>query len=129
MTNQPNQEPIFADGIEFTRPSDKAPEWVKGKVSINIEKFLNFARQQRALGNISSTGYLNLDLKVSKKEGNPLYLQVDTYKSPETKSVETIKVEINKKLGKKPKSEFDGLPVVDYPEEEINPDDIPFNKS
>lgn len=112
MTETNKSEPIFADGIMFARANEKAPEWVKGKVSVNIEKFLAFLKTQRAAGNISSKGWLNLDLKESK--GGVLYFQVDTYKSPETQRVEEIKQQISNITSK------------GHNGEEIDPELVPF---
>lgn len=92
--------PIFADGIVFTRPRENAPEWVKGAVSVNVAKFVEFLKAQRQAGNISAKGWLNLDLKESKDKGS-LYFQVNTYKAPETKSVNEIKEKITKSLTSK----------------------------
>lgn len=102
-------EPIFADGIMFTRPAEGVPTWIKGKVSINVSKFNDFLKSQ--IPNVSAKGWLNLDLKESKS--GVLYFQVNTWKSPETKSVEAIKKDISNLT-----SRANG--------EQINPDDVPF---
>lgn len=63
---------IFVDGLRFDRPNEKAPEWVKGKLSIFADKLIPFIEKYR-----NERGYLNLDLKESK-EGK-LYLELNTF--------------------------------------------------
>lgn len=104
-------EPIFADGIMFTRPPEGSPTWIKGKVSINVSKFNDFLKSQ--IPNVSAKGWLNLDLKESKK--GSLYFQVNTWKSPETKNVEELKKDISNITSK------------GHGGEVINGDDIPFD--
>ena len=58
----------------FKRPSEKAPSWVKGAVSIKIDEFISWVAENR-------TGdWLNLDLKESAK--GTLYFSVNEYKKP-----------------------------------------------
>lgn len=125
MNDKEKEDPIFADGIMFQRPPENAPKWVKGKVSVNLKKFVDFLRDQRDAGNVSSKGWVNLDLKESKNR--TLYFQVNTWKSPETKSVEEVKNEIRESLKKPtPEEEWSSFAKDNYQPEEINPKDIPF---
>ena len=39
-----SNEKIFADGFFFKR-SQNAPDWVAGKLSLNLEKAIDFAQQ------------------------------------------------------------------------------------
>jgi hypothetical protein len=71
-------EKIFADGIQFKRPKQGAPEFVKGKISVNVETFTNFMNQHQ------QGGWVNIDLLKSAK-GN-LYLVLNTWKNGERKS-------------------------------------------
>lgn len=86
---------VFADGLRFERPREGAPDFVKGRISVQVEEFTKFLEKHK-----SEKGWVNLDLLVSKKEGNPLYFQLDNWKP-----------EVKKEVG--------------YPEE-INAGDIPF---
>ena len=70
------QEVVFVDGFIFKKPSDNVPDFVKGKVSINIESFAKFVKEH------AKNGWLNIDLKESTK-GN-FYAQLDEW-TPETK--------------------------------------------
>lgn len=89
------QQPTWAEGIRFDRPVENSPKWIKGKISVNVAKFIEFIKEQRALGNISEKGYLNLDLKESKNK--LLYLEVNTWK-PTTPKTEGLKQEIREVL-------------------------------
>lgn len=60
------------EGLIIKKPHENAPDFVKGKVSINVEKFIEYLR------NNSNNGWVNFDLKESK-EGK-LYCQLDTYR-------------------------------------------------
>lgn len=64
---------IFIDGLKFEKPNDKAPEFVKGKLSIHAERLTTFIAQHK-----NENGYLNIDLCKSKK--GDLYLKLNTYK-------------------------------------------------
>ena len=73
-----NETNNLADGFYFDRPKDGAPEWVKGKISIQVEKAIPFLQ-----ANKNEKSYVNLDLLISK-EGKP-YLKLNSWK-PDTKS-------------------------------------------
>lgn len=62
----------FVDGMYFDRPSEKAPDFIKGKISIKADKFLEWMK-----GKANEKGYINIVLKKSK-EGK-LYLQHDNW--------------------------------------------------
>ena len=74
-------ETVFADGFFFEKPKEGAPEYVKGRVSINVEKAIAFIN-----ANKNDAGYVNLDL-LKSKEGGKLYFKLNTWK-PESR-VET----------------------------------------
>ncbi len=79
------KDPIFADGMFFARPHEKAPEFVKGKISIDCKKFYAFMKKH-----VNPAGYINLNLKTSK--GGKLYLDLDTWtkEAKEEKKVEEV---------------------------------------
>lgn len=66
-------EKQFADGIRFNTPSEKAPEFVKGTISIQIEKFIPWAQ-----AHADERGWINLDVKESK--GGKIYCEVSSWK-------------------------------------------------
>ncbi len=76
--------PIFADGINFYRVEPQIKEkmpWLKGKLSINIDKHIEFLKEMKKHGYASEKGYIFVDLKESK--AGSLYLQVNTYQKKE----------------------------------------------
>jgi len=68
-----SDQSILADGFFFDRPSETAPEFVKGKISIKVDKAVPFLEEYA-----NEKGYVNLDLLVSK-EGKP-YLKLNQWK-------------------------------------------------
>jgi hypothetical protein len=96
------QQKNFITGMRFSAPREKAPEWCKGTISVNIEEFVAYAR-----ANQDSRGWLNIDVKESK--GGNLYCELNTY-------------------GRK-KNEAPEIPITDPlppDEDEIQIEDIPF---
>lgn len=77
-----NMEKIFVDGLRFERPREGAPEFVKGRIGINVEKLQTFLLEH---GN--GQEWLNADL-LQSKDGNKLYFQLNTWK-PGFKAAET----------------------------------------
>lgn len=73
---------ILAEGFYFDRPKEGAPEWVKGKISVQTDKAIPFLEKHK-----NEKSYVNLDLLVSK-EGK-LYLRLNNWK-PEKKESEEI---------------------------------------
>jgi hypothetical protein len=65
---------IFASGLIF-KMKEKAPDYVKGSLSIKVDEFIDFLKANE------SKGWVNIDLKVSK-DGKP-YAELNTWK-PET---------------------------------------------
>lgn len=99
-------EPIFGDGIRFSRPKPGAPAWIKGQVGVEVDKFIQFLTLHK-----DDKGWVNLDLKESK-EGNKLYFQLNTWK-PVAKPVEDGGPTLADKLNK----QYDDLdaPTGDIP--------------
>lgn len=91
----------LADGIYFDRPREGAPSFVKGRMSIQVEKAVEMLQKNK-----NEKGYVNFDL-LQSKDGTKLYFKLNDWKptnapaSPETAPT---------------------APVV----EEIAPSDIPF---
>lgn len=64
----------FPQGINFYKPHENAPEWVKGQIVINFPELLSWANGK------GIEKQIRLDLKKSSK-GN-FYLQQNTWKKP-----------------------------------------------
>ena len=75
-------ESILAAGFFFERPREGAPAFVKGRLSIQVEKAIAFLEEHK-----NDKGYINLDLLTSKE--NKPYLKLNTWK-PEAKKEEEI---------------------------------------
>lgn len=77
-----NEEKIFADGLRYELPHDKAPDFVKGRLSIKVPDFISFLEK-----NQSNAGWCNLDLKVGKSGKG--YAELNTWKpTPKTENTE-----------------------------------------
>lgn len=102
---------IFGEGIYYDLPV-KAPEFVKGKITIEVDKFVEFIKKHR------NGDFVRLDVKQSK--AGKLYLELNTWKpgKPQGLDVKVYEVERNQT-----RLNEGGLK---YPTEEINPNDIPF---
>jgi len=110
---------IFADGCYFKR-NPKAPDYVVGQISIDSKKFREFMDL-----NTNNDGWLNIDVKISKKTGNP-YCSLNDYVKP---TGEPTKKERDIEAGVVDISEAQESPAedtIEYPEEEIDPESILF---
>ena len=62
---------IFANGIIYKEPSDKAPDFIVGGLSVKKSEFIPFL-------NLQSGDWVNLQIKLSKA-GKP-YIELDTWR-------------------------------------------------
>ncbi len=62
---------IFIDGMRISKPRANAPEFIKLNISIEVEKFIEFAKKNAV------KGWLNIDVKKSQK--GVLYSALNTY--------------------------------------------------
>lgn len=72
-----NTDKQFPKGMYFKEPHPKAPDFVKGQVSVKVEEFKNYLKTV-------DDEWLNIDLKVSK-DGKP-YAEVNTFKPDKSKA-------------------------------------------
>lgn len=119
MSNKEKKEIVFVEGMYFKLPSVNAPEWIKGKLSIDCDEFAHFINDHRNKG-----GYVNIELKIAKT-GKP-YCELDLweptnkqYKDKNFNDLPSEEVVGDDRQGEVPMP--DG---VDYPEEHNG--DIPF---
>lgn len=107
-------EIIFTEGLIFKDPRQTAPSFVKGSLSIKVSEFKAF------LDKYEKNGWVNLDFKESK--GGKKYFSLNTYVKGETNKVseeEKNQKELNNLESKT-------VDTIEYPEEEIDENDIPF---
>lgn len=64
--------------MRYTTPHEKAPKWIKGNISVKVDDFIAFAQ-----ANQDARGWLNIDIKESKKGG--FYLELNEWKRGTTK--------------------------------------------
>lgn len=102
------QEKIFPKGMYLKAPNEGAPEYVKGSLQIKVVELIPFLEQHQ-----NNAGYVNLDLKESKM-GLKLYLELNTWQPKPKNDVEENQEKLN------------NLDQIEYPVEDINPDQIPF---
>ena len=70
------QEKHFADGMMWQDPHEKAPNFIKGKICINVKKFTTWLETKKEFE--SEKGWLNIQLKES--HNGTMYFELDTYK-------------------------------------------------
>ena len=71
-------EKNFVAGMFFKSPSPKAPDWIKGNISIRVKDFMEWFA-----ANSEGEEWLNVDVKESK--GGKLYCELSTYKRGQAK--------------------------------------------
>jgi len=76
------KENIFIDGMMIKPPSEKAPDFIKGSISVKCKEFNEFMKAHQ------NEGWLNIDIKKSK--GGKLYLALNTYRKKKETTDEEI---------------------------------------
>ena len=77
-----SEDKVFPVGMFIKPPHERAPDFVKGKVSVKVAEFVEWAQGL-------NKEWLNMDIKVS--QGGKLYMEVDTWE-PSGSSSEPAKV-------------------------------------
>ena len=67
-------EPKFAKGIYFDKPREGAPDFVRGRLSVNVDEAVEYLKSVR-----SEKGYANFDL-LKSKDGTKLYFTLNDWK-------------------------------------------------
>jgi len=93
-----NDDKVFGEGI-FFKQKENAPSFVMGAVSIKVDEFILFLKE-----NVKK-GWVNLDLKESK--GGKHYFQLDTWE-PKPQGEKTA--EAPKPKAKVAKADTDEIP-------------------
>jgi hypothetical protein len=96
-------EQIYPKGMRVFPPRENAPDFVKGKISIHLETF-----QEWAQNHLDEKGYIAFDLKEGR---DGIYASLNTWKKPDQRP--------------QPKDE-PGLKEPGTRGDDINPADIPF---
>lgn len=66
------KDKVFVDGLRFEKPREGAPDFVKGRISIQAEKLIPFIESHK-----NDKGWLNADLKLSAS--GVLYVELNTF--------------------------------------------------
>ena len=101
----------FADGIYFKEPHQNAPDFVKGKLSIQKQKLTAWLEGMDA----GDEGYINLDIKVAKS--GKLYIAVDNWK-PNNQQQAQQKPQLTPQQQEQMDTRIEEDPIID--------DDVPF---
>lgn len=107
------QDMIFVEGMRFFKPRDNAPKTIKGNIVIDLAQLREFLKKNEI------KDLLRVDLRKSETKGT-YYFSLNTWKPTKPESTDRFAIE-EKEISV---SMVEG---VEYPEEDINPDDIPFN--
>lgn len=83
---------IFAQGLFWNKPHENAPKSLKGKMSIQVEKFMKFIQDNAQ--HKSEKGWITVNLWKSEEKGT-YYFDLDTWKpKPKTVDGQEIKEDI-----------------------------------
>ena len=72
--NEKNKD-IYAKGLFFNDPSENAPDFVIGKLSIQVDDFAKWANEQEK----NEKGYVSIEILRSREDKKP-YAKLDTWK-------------------------------------------------
>ena len=102
---------IFPKGVYFSK-KEGAPDFVIGSLSIKVPEAIPFLQQYQ-----NNAGFVNIDILIGKESGKPFcslnqYVKQQTNEQNLNNFVPTTTVTYEK--------------VIEYPEDDINSEDIPF---
>jgi hypothetical protein len=101
----------YIDGLFFKKPSPKAPSFIKGKMSIKKDKFINWLNTQ-------DTEWVNIDILESQK--GEFYGKVDEWKPTAQNGLSNDEVKQIQELRGEPKG------IDAFEENSIDLSDVPF---
>jgi len=70
---QDNKNGVFADGLFVRPPHEKAPDFVKGRISINRERIIQWLETKQ-------DEWLNFDVLENKKDNTKWFAKLNTWK-------------------------------------------------
>lgn len=68
---------LLVDGMFVKAPREGSPDFVKGSISVQVDKAVEYLQKHR-----KEDGYVNMDILLSRK--NTLYLKRNTYVKEKT---------------------------------------------
>jgi hypothetical protein len=72
----------FVQGMFFNKPSDKAPDWVVGNISIKADEFVRWLEAQRP----NDKGFIKI--KVNESKAGKVYCALDDYEPQQQRDEE-----------------------------------------
>ena len=69
-----NTEKQFPVGIRIDKPREGAPDFVRGRIGVEVDKFIAYLGEHK-----NDRGWVNFDI-LSYKEGGNLYLKLNDWK-------------------------------------------------
>lgn len=131
--NNEKEEAIFVNGMFWRPRAENAPEFVRGKIALNVRDMKQFFIDNAQ--HISSKGYINVDLMKSTK--GTYYFKLDTWKPKNddiAENKQAIRKILNPNLSEEEaeilaqhRAKHNKKVEPEYSDDEINPNDIPFN--
>lgn len=106
------QEKIFVDGAYFSR-NENSPEYIVGSLSIKVAQLIPFLQAHEKV-----SGYVNINIKRSQKGG--YYCELNQWVPPK------LQIAPEENPPKPKEQEIHVSTEIEYPEEDIDPDKMPF---
>lgn len=67
-----NKDRVYAPGMNWKQPNESAPEFIKAKVGIKVDEFVDFLKD-----NAKPSGWINFEMKES--QDGRYYFELDTW--------------------------------------------------
>lgn len=110
------KEKIFANGMYFDK-KEGSPVYVIGSLALKVSEVIPFLQLHEKV-----SGYVNIDIKQAK--GGKYYCELNTW-VPKESSV-TEEEDNQARLNNLDTANTGDTDTLEYPEEDINNEDIPF---
>jgi len=107
MNNQNEKE--FANGVVFEYPRQGAPDFVIGRLSFKRDDMIKWLESK-------TDEWVNTDVLKARSTGKP-YIVVNTYKKDDNAPQGATQA---------PQQVDTVVDEIEYPDDDINPEDIPF---
>ena len=105
------KEKIFVNGLYSKPVHENAPDFIKGKLSVNIKTFYEWMRLNKGLAD--EKGYINMTVLEGRKGR---YIEVDTWKPEQKNNGELSAQEVEKQ----------SVREIEVPPMNVDLSDIPF---
>lgn len=110
-------EKIFTKGLYADKPAEKAPDFIKARLSVLVKDFIPFIEEYKNVA-----GYVNIDIKESR--GGKYYAELNTYKKVENEVEETLTPEEKEQVRQAKESAVKA--EREFADISSSSDDVPF---